>query len=157
VGYDTIRPPLEILKPAWAHLIEGHEGFFLEDKVWALALHARFAKEDEAEKVLAAAHRLAAEVACSGPYRLLGGHRFLEIGPKLAHKGRTVEYLLDRYPWPGALLVYVGDDDKDEAAFEVIGARGGIAILVASEPRATKAGCRLKSPQAVRRWLAALA
>jgi len=53
----------------------------------------------------------------------LGGHKFLEIGPTLAHKGRTVDYLLDRYPWPGALPIYLGDDDKDEKAFGVI-ARG---------------------------------
>jgi trehalose-6-phosphatase len=51
----------------------------------------------------------------------------------------------------------VGDDDKDEEAFEVIRACGGIAILVSSEPRDTKADCRLESPQGVRRWLAALA
>lgn len=156
VAYDTIRPPLDIIKPAWFRLIEGREGFFLEDKLWALALHARFAKEDEAEKVLAAAHRLATEVTYSGPFRLLGGHKFLEVGPKLAHKGHTVEYLLERYPWPGALPVYAGDDDKDEEAFEVIKARKGIAILVAREPRSTQADYRLESPQAVRHWLAEL-
>jgi trehalose 6-phosphate phosphatase len=156
VARGTIRPALDILKPAWARLIAGREGFFLEDKFWALALHARFADEDEAEKVLAAAHRLATEVAYSGPFRLLGGHKFLEIGPRLAHKGRTVDYLLEGYPWPGALPLYLGDDDKDEEAFGVIKARGGIAILVASEARVTEADCRVESPQAVRRWLGTL-
>jgi len=126
VKYDAVRPTLDTLKPHWEQVIADREGFFLEDKGWALALHARFADEDEAEEVLAAARSVATGAARSGPLRLLGGHKFLEIGPTLAHKGQTVDYLLDRYPWPGALPVYLGDDDKDEEAFDVIKARGGI-------------------------------
>jgi trehalose 6-phosphate phosphatase len=156
VTYDGIRPTLDGLKPRWEHLIADRDGFFLEDKGWSLALHARFAPEDEAERLLDAAYQMATEVASSGLFRLLGGHKFLEIGPTLAHKGRTVAYLLERYPWAGALPVYLGDDDKDEEAFGVIQAGGGIAILVAGEPRDTQADCRLESPQAVRQWLEAL-
>lgn len=156
VARDTIRPALEALKPQWEHLIAGCEGFFLEDKYWTLALHARFADDSEAERVLAAARRLASEAVSSGPFRLVGGHKFLEISPRLAHKGRTVEYLLENYPWPGALPLYLGDDDKDEDAFGVIKARGGIAVVVAREPRDTQADFRLESPQVVRRWLKTL-
>ncbi len=156
VPYNVIRPTLDDLKPRWQHLIADRDGFFLEDKGWALALHARFAAEDEAERLLDEARHMATDVASSGPFRLLGGHKFLEIGPKLAHKGRAVEYLLERYPWCGALSVYVGDDDKDEEAFGVIKAHGGIAVLVASELRKTRADCRLESPQAVRQWLETL-
>jgi trehalose-phosphatase len=65
----------------------------------------------------------------------------------------TVAYLLDRYPLPGALPLYLGDDDKDEEAFRVIKARGGVAVVVASEPRETEADMRLESPKAARRWL----
>jgi trehalose 6-phosphate phosphatase len=156
VEYEAIRPALDALKPQWLRLIVDQKGFFLEDKGWALALHARFADDEEAEEVLADARSMATEAATPGLFRLLGGHKFLEIGPRLAHKGRTVDYLLDRYPWPGALPLYLGDDDKDEEAFGVIKARGGIAILVAREPRNTKADCRLESPQAARHWLETL-
>jgi len=156
VEYDAVRPVLDSLKPRWLRLITGREGFYLEDKGWALALHARFADDEEAEEVLADARSMATEAATSSLFCLLGGHKFLEIGPRLAHKGQTVDYLLDRYPWPGALPLYLGDDDKDEEAFGVIKARGGIAILVAPEPRNTKADCRLESPQAVHHWLATL-
>jgi trehalose 6-phosphate phosphatase len=155
----TIRPPLQGLKPRWEALIAGRDGFFLEDKAWALALHARFAAEDEAEQVLAAARRMADEAithAADGQFRLLGGHKFLEIGPRLAHKGRAVDFLLRQYPLPRALPLYLGDDDKDEEAFGVVQARGGIAILVAAKPRDTSADFRLESPQAARLWLAAL-
>ncbi len=156
VEYDAIRPALDTLKPRWMRLITDREGFFLEDKGWALALHARFAKGDEASMVLSAARRIAEGAAPTDLFRLLGGHRFLEVGPGLAHKGQTVEYLLERYPWAGALPLYLGDDDKDEEAFDVIKAHGGIAILVASEARNTRANCRLTSPRATRRWLEAL-
>jgi trehalose 6-phosphate phosphatase len=153
---DAIRPTLDALKPQWADLVAGHDGFFLEDKGWALALHARFAGEKESEQLLAAARRLATKVMQGAPsdlFRLLGGHKFLEIGPRLAHKGQTVDYLLARYPWPGALPLYLGDDDKDEEAFGVIHDRGGIAILVSMSPRDTQADGRLESPQAARTWL----
>jgi trehalose-phosphatase len=153
---DTIRPTLDTLKPRWLQLIAGRPGFFLEDKGWSLALHARFVDEDEAEQALAVARRIATETVSLGPFRLLGGHKFLEIGPKLAHKGQTVEHLLRHSPWPGALPLYLGDDDKDEEAFGVIKASGGMAILVAPEPRETQADCRLDSPHAARHWLKTL-
>jgi trehalose-phosphatase len=159
VAHETIHPTLDALKPRWGSLIAGHGGFYLEDKGWALALHARFADEEESERVLAAARRLAAaqaQGAAQDQFRLLGGHKFLEIGPALAHKGRTVDYLLDQDPWPGCLPLYLGDDDKDEEAFVVVKDRGGLALLVASKPRATQADARLHSPQAARRWLRAL-
>ena len=156
LDYEIVRPALEALKPHWAQLIAERQGFFLEDKGWSLALHARFAADGEAEDVLSDAARVAVEKEFSGLFRVLGGHRFLEIAPSLAHKGRTVDYLLSRYAWPGARLLYLGDDDKDEEAFGVIKAREGVAAVVASEPRATTADCRLESPGAARRWLRTL-
>jgi trehalose 6-phosphate phosphatase len=156
LDHGAVRPTLEVLKPRWAALIAGRQGFFLEDKGWALALHARFADEDKTDRVLADAHRLAEAAmkqADPGLYRMLGGHKFLEIGPRLAHKGLTVSHLLDHYPWPRALPLYVGDDDKDEEAFGVIKARGGLAVVVTSEPRETEADLRLESPREARRWL----
>ncbi len=153
---DSVRPTLDALKPRWAQLITGRQGFFLEDKGWALALHARHAADDEAEHALAGARRLAEgalDRADPELYRLLGGHKFLEIGPRLAHKGLTVAYLLDTYPWPGAVPLYLGDDDKDEEAFGVIKARGGVAVVVAAGPRETEAELRLESPEAARHWL----
>jgi len=154
--YDSIRPTLETVKPRWELLIAHRQGFFLEDKGWSLALHARFAGDEEADTVLAQARRTAADGAQTDAFRMLGGHKFLEIGPALAHKGHTVEYLLDRFRWPGAVALYLGDDDKDEEAFAVIKAQGGIAVLVAKEARETAADCRLDSPQAARQWLTTL-
>lgn len=156
LDYQIVRPALDALKPHWSQLVSERQGFFLEDKGWSLALHARFAADGEAEDVLSDARRIAVERVFLGPFRLLGGHRFLEIAPLLAHKGCTVDYLLSRYARPGARLLYLGDDDKDEEAFGVIKARGGVATVVASEPRKTQADCRLGSPGDARRWLRTL-
>jgi trehalose 6-phosphate phosphatase len=153
LDYGTVRPVLEAFKPRWEALIAGKEGFFLEDKGWSLAIHARFADEGEAEQVISTAYRLASQELPLEPFRLLGGHRFIEIGPQLASKGKAVQYIIENYPWPGALPVFLGDDDKDEEAFEVVYSLGGIPILVAPEPRPTFAQYRLPDTQAARRWL----
>jgi len=153
VPHQTIRPTLDKLKPHWERLIADRQGFFLEDKGWALALHARFAEDEQAHKVLDSARHSAVGLLSEGGLRLLGGHKFLEVGPQAANKGRTVAYLLERYPWPGALPLFLGDDDKDEEAFAVIKTHEGLALVVAREPRDTQADFRLESPQAARDWL----
>ncbi len=159
LDFDDLRPTLAGLKPHWEKLIAGRQGFFLEDKGWTLALHARFAGASEADRVLAKARRQAAKAIERCPpelFRLLGGHKFLEVGPRLANKGQAVDYLLRQYPWPGALPIFLGDDDKDEEAFGAIKAHGGVAVLVAAQPRESHADLRLDSPQAARRWLESL-
>ncbi len=159
VPYQDVRPVLDAIKPRWEKLIAHRKGYFLEDKGWSLALHARYADDAEAESVVTQARQAAEEVLEDTPselFRLLGGHKFMEVGPTLAHKGKTVELLLDRYPWPGALPLYVGDDDKDEEAFSVIHAREGLAIRVCEYACDTIADGRLVSPADVRSWLHSL-
>jgi trehalose 6-phosphate phosphatase len=151
--FGIIRPVLDWIKPRWDALINGKEGFYLEDKGWSLAIHARFADIDQALRVLSFAREFTNEIDHKEHFRVLGGHKFLEIGPITAHKGETVRYLLDRYPYHRALPVYIGDDDKDEEAFEVVLAAGGYAIQVASEERSTLASGRLQNPDAVIDWL----
>ncbi len=156
VPHAQIRPTLEALKPRWAALIADHEGFYLEDKGWALALHGRFADDAVAEAVFATA-RAQLEALDLAHFRMLGGHKFLELGARLAHKGRAIEHLLAAQPLPGALLLYLGDDDKDEEAFAVVQAHGGLAVVVAGPERESCADGRLPSPQAARAWLMTLA
>jgi hypothetical protein len=72
---------LEAVKQDWEQILGQRQGFFLEDKGWSLALHARFAEEYEAGPVPEQARRVA------GKSRILDGHKFLEIAPSLAGKG----------------------------------------------------------------------
>jgi trehalose 6-phosphate phosphatase len=156
VDFQKIRPTLEKLRPCWERLIADRDGFILEDKDWALALHAKLVEASEVPKVMHAARMVAEEIIKPRTFRLHEGRRFLEVAPAEAEKGQTVKYLLLRFPWEGALIVYVGDDDKDEKAFEVVKSTGGIPIVVAKEHRETEALYRFESPQAVRQWLEGL-
>ena len=156
LDYARIRPGLEMLKPHWGALIHARDGFYLEDKDWALAIHARFASDLSAGEVLSAARETASQIIDKNVYRLKGGEKFLEVGPVLANKGAAVNYILEREPLGDAVLVYAGDDDKDEEAFEVVNQRDGIAILVSQSDRETHAALKLRDPSGVREWLKSL-
>lgn len=154
--YATIRPYLERLKPNWEEIITGRKGFFLEDKGWALALHMRFAAAREATQVTSTIQHTLDQDLITDEYRLIKHKRFIEVSSSIAHKGKTVSFLLNSFPMQGARLVYIGDDDNDAEAFETIHSFGGIAIAVAQYfgyIRSTGGDYVLKSPKAVRKWL----
>ena len=159
VEFTAIRPVLETIKPQWTQIIRGRKGFFLEDKGWTLALHARFAADEEADQVLTKARQLISEATLGSRFHILGGHKFLEIAPQLASKKETVAYLLSQYPLPDAHLLYIGDDDKDEEAFPMIHVNQGIAIKVLQPSQATQpteADFFFESPADTLRWLEGL-
>lgn len=156
VEYADIRPLLQSILPEWAELIGGRSGFFLEDKNWALALHARFADDAEAAQVLGRALETATLVLPGDMFRILGGHKFLEVAPSIASKRDAVSYLLNHYPLPGARLLYIGDDDKDEEAFPLIHEHQGIAVKVrqpSQVSQATTADYFFDSPRDTVDWL----
>ena len=148
---------VELSHGLWrAQFVAGHSGFVLEDKGLAVALHASFAGPFDADFVLPQARLAAVHIIAPDRFRILGGDRFLEVAPATAHKGQTVEWLLDHHISGDALLIYCGDDDKDEEAFAVVRRRGGIPIVVGQVRRATLAASRFDSPDALRGWLQAL-
>ncbi len=55
ISVDRCRPTIAKVQATWRRLIENREGFFLEDKGLAIALHARWAQTEEAHSVLEAA------------------------------------------------------------------------------------------------------
>jgi trehalose 6-phosphate phosphatase len=154
---ESERPELEKVKHAWSALIEGRDDFYLEDKGYTLALHGSRASDADARAVLSMANQAAAFISERAALRVLGGYKFLEIAPTVADKGQSLTTFLERFPWPGAKIVYIGDDDKDEQAFAVVREREGIPILVAEKPRPSLALYRLSSPAEVRQWLALIA
>lgn len=157
VGYQKTRPWLEELKPQWSELIRPQEGFYLEDKGWSLAIHAKDAETVIAEKILRQAKENIFNASVPlDLFRILGGHKFLEIAPNLANKGLTIDYIISNYPLEGSLPVYIGDDDKDEEAIENILRYDGVAIKVCQQPCNTKAQLRLSTPSYVRQFLTSL-
>lgn len=154
--YAMVRPYLESLKPHWEEILNGHKGFFLEDKGWALAVHARFAPDKEATRLISTLQHTLDQDMITDEYRLIKHPKFLEVSSAKAHKGKTVSFLLNSFPLPEARLVYIGDDDNDAEAFETIHSFEGVAISVAQYfgyIRSTGGDYVLKSPKAVRKWL----
>jgi trehalose 6-phosphate phosphatase len=155
-NYSVIRPRLDNLKPRWKELIKGKQGFYLEDKGWSLAIHARYSTPKVADRVLAEARIVAVDVLDSQIFKIIPGHMFLEIGPILANKREAVQFLLDKFPWQSSIPLYLGDDDKDESAFRIIKERGGYGIKIADRSLDTLADWRLESPKAARIFLGRL-
>jgi trehalose 6-phosphate phosphatase len=152
-NFNSLRPKLDQLKPIWTTIIDGKKGFYLEDKGWSLAIHARYAVDAVATEILEKALQVAHPITTEGSFNLLGGHKFLEITPKNADKGFFVSFLLDEYSNPNTLPIYLGDDDKDERAFSVVQKLGGLAGCVCFPPRKTSANFTLDSPNETRKWL----
>lgn len=153
LDYAFVRPILDEIKPLWQSILAESSGFFLEDKGWTLAIHARYAADEQADRVLKAAAQAAKERITGTDFKLLGGHRFLEVSPKLADKGLTVKYLLGASSVQNVMPVYIGDDDKDIRAFPIVQSNGGLALLVGNEHQAPAADGGVESPAEVRKWL----
>jgi trehalose 6-phosphate phosphatase len=158
IPLETLRPVVEQVKHEWAEILDSRPGFYLEDKGWTIAIHARLAEPQEALRVLADARAHAPTgVLEENGLVLFSGWQFLELAPQDASKARSVDYLLEHFPLPEALLVYIGDDNRDEPAFRVVNAHGGMSVLVSPVDKTTQAQYRLEQPAAVRTWLAGIA
>lgn len=156
VPYEAVRPVIENLAARWRALIDDRQGFFLEDKGWALALHARFAEIHEAQAVLNSAHEQIEVQNPGAGFFIERRERFLELVPVEAQKVRSVKVILERFSPPGSIPVYIGDDQNDETAFTAVLAAGGVCVRVGRSGIETLAQYRLESPEQVRSLLAAL-
>ena len=128
----------------------------MEDKGWTLAIHAKDADVQEGEWVIDQAKRLAEPVISEAEqdiFKLSGGHHFLEVVPLFAGKQATVAMMFEMFPWPNAVPIYLGDDDKDAQAFAVVQKHGGVTVAVGDRPAVTAADCCLATPADCRKWL----
>ncbi len=155
-SHDNIRARIVQVRESWAKLAGGLQGFLLEDKGQAIALHARWADGEQAKQVLRAARSQASDIVDTQSFRILDGDRYIEVAPAAADKGETVDWLLSHYPVPRDLPVGFGDDNKDEAAFAVIQHRGGFAVGVGYRYELPAVDSRVDSPHQARDWLRAL-
>ncbi len=130
-------------------LAAGYPGAIVEDKGPALGLHWR-----GAPAARGALQGLAAAALPRLPgYRLQHGDSVVELRPADGDKGLAIAALLEQPPFRNRVPVFAGDDLTDESGFAVVNARHGVSVLVgAREPSA--AHYALRSPHAVRRWLA---
>lgn len=157
VEFDRVRPVIAAVLSKWQGLLDGRSGFYLEDKGWALAMHARNAALPEAEQVFDAAYHDIEKLSPGPDYAVERRERFLEIVPVEANKRRSVGRIMAQYTPAGALPIYMGDDLNDESAFEAVLAAGGLCVRVSRDEVDTCAQYRITGPVEVRQLLAKMA
>lgn len=145
------RPALGRVAERLVPVLSALPGAWLEDKGLTLSVHYRLAPPECVPEVREAVRAAAAD---DGTLRVTEGKMVLEVRPRTDwHKGRAVEFLLERMrPPAGAPVLYLGDDRTDEDAFAVLATRGaGAAGVLVSEPlpEHTAATAYLRSPDEV--------
>lgn len=128
------RPALERVVARLEDGLAEVAGAWVEDKGVTLSVHYREVEDREVTRV-----RTAVEGAVSpeNDLRVTHGKKVLEVRPDVDwHKGRAVEFLLDRLNPPAAApVLYVGDDTTDEDAFRVLAGRGdGAEGVIVADP-----------------------
>jgi trehalose 6-phosphate phosphatase len=151
----VIRAALPPIKRQIEQALGNRPGILIEDKGLALACHYRLASRADAAR----ARETVAAVARSYQRRgvqiaVRHGHEVIEIRSAFVNKGKTVCRLLGTRH-PTALAVYVGDDQTDEDAFELLPPES-ITIRVGSTMAATAARYRVADPDEVLGFLRAL-
>lgn len=143
---------LEASRAAMLDLARRHQGLFVEDKQFALALHYRGAPHLE-DTAVEAMRGIAASVA--GQLELQRGKMVVELRPNGATKADAVAAFLKEAPFAGRVPIFFGDDLTDESAFGLVNERGGLSVLVGPD-RPSAARARITDVSAVREWLADL-
>ena len=154
--YEKLRPTIERIIPLWNTIIHGINGFYLEDKGWSLALHGLRAEQRDADEAFASALNVITEEIADPRFRVIQGNRFLEYAPVLANKSLAVRKVLNEFTPVDAMAIYIGDDDKDEEAMDVVIEAGGFGIKVSSSGEKTQAQFIIRDPSGVRLWLRSL-
>ena len=133
-------------------------GAFLENKDLSWALHVRAAAPADRERAEGAFWSAATAAIDAGTLRLQRGECVFELLPDIEwNKGDAVRWIeadATRRLGVAVRLVYLGDDQTDEHAFDAVGTRG-ITVVVGQRP--SRAGRRLPDPAAVERLLMRLA
>jgi trehalose 6-phosphate phosphatase len=153
-GGEVQRLPTGALAAVGARaevLAAAHPGVRVERKGAAVAVHYREAPQWEG----VCRDTLARAVAEAPGLQLLDGKMVLEVLPLGVSKGHAIEAFLAEPPFAGRQAIFLGDDVTDEAGFEAVQRRGGVAVKVGPGP--TIATQRIEGAAAVRRWLLAAA
>lgn len=117
-------------------------GVLVESKTYSVAVHTRQAADADIPTV----EKAIAETLGKHPrLQTKRGKRVVELVPDIDwHKGRAATWLIERLQAAHGLLfpVFLGDDQTDEDVFAAL-PDNGLGILVAREPRPSKASVRL--------------
>jgi trehalose-phosphatase len=143
-------PELDAAEAELRDRLESLDGVRVERKGFAVAVHYREVDEADVGKVEAAVDDA---IDRHDGLRKKGGKKIFELQPDVPwDKGRAVRWLLEQLELtgPDVLPVYVGDDETDEDAFEILSG-DGIGIRVGSPDEPTSADYHLRDPNELER------
>jgi trehalose 6-phosphate phosphatase len=141
--------PLKQIAAAFESRLNGIPGALVENKGLTIALHFRTVPLELHEQFRKIVHSALADA--SHPFLLREGRMVYEIRPRAYwNKGHAAAWLREQLGDPGALTVYIGDDNTDEDAFTAIG--DGVTIKV-GDPAGTAALYEVDGPKDVYEFL----
>ena len=147
--YEAAETVLPILDAAEADIrrgLSGIAGALVERKRYSVSTHYRLVAPEDArvvEEVVAAAARRHPAL------RRERGKKVFELRPDVAwDKGSAVAWLLEALSLDPGAATYIGDDETDEHAFELLEG-DGVPIVVEQGDRPTSARYRVRDPREV--------
>lgn len=149
---QKIRPIIDKVHAQLGEQLKGIKGALVEHVKYTISVHYRLVSDEDCPRVEQAVDAILKEY---NQLRKTSGKKVFEIRPKIDwHKGKAVEWILGvlGYKKDKTIVIYVGDDVTDEDAFGVL-ANKGFGILVAAQPRESKAQYMIKDTAQVKQVL----
>jgi trehalose-phosphatase len=135
---QEIRGVIDEVHKKLQERLRGVKGALVEHVKYTISTHYRLVADEDFPKIEKAVEEILNEHT---NLRKTQGKKVFEIRPKIDwDKGKAVEWILDVLSFDPQknIAIYIGDDTTDEDAFAVLQDKG-FGILVAQEPRETKA------------------
>jgi len=146
---QTIRHVIDEVHEKLSDQLREVEGALVEHVKYTISVHYRLVSDEDAPKVKEAVENILKKYP---NLRKTSGKKVFELRPDIDwHKGKAVEWILTvlGYDAQKHVAIYIGDDVTDEDAFGVLEDKG-FGILVAQEPRASKAKYMIKDTEEVK-------
>ena len=155
-----LQPQLQVLAQDLQHHLEVIPGAWVEDKGLTLTVHLREVPTAYVPLVQRQVLRLLRPALEARTLALRTGKAVLEVRPAIKwDKGGALRWIVERMcisrPASGMLLVYIGDDETDEDAFQALGA-AGLGILVGCDRLSSAAHYYVESVEQTTQFLAML-
>lgn len=143
---EGVLPTLDAAEAGLRNGLAGIAGVLVERKRYSVSTHYRLVRPADAPGV----EEVVASVARRHPaLRRERGKKVFELRPDVAwDKGSAVGWLLAALSLDREAATYVGDDETDEHAFELLDGAGA-AIVVEHRDRPTSARYRVRDPHEV--------
>ena len=126
-----------------------HPPVFAEEKSYGIVLHFRQNPDLEAK----VREFLSSLVHGDDDFELQFAKMAIEIKPKGVSKAQVIERIMSFEEFNGRKVLFAGDDETDEAAFDWVNKHDGISIKIGEGP--TRACYRTHCPAAFKEWLRA--